>query len=197
MAEEVLEITSVTDPKTQASFVRESYGEIATIFTATEARMRGQGIFSAAGIAAACGSMMHLMVFADDNKGFGKPSLPECERKTKEAVKFVNLVYRGLEEFPPGIAIGYGLKIDKQEIHPYVMLHWGDDPIEGQAPEHYVKLLLPEAKNHATWLMACAEAVETDNFLHYFYQQKLGLSFEQVQQLLSELAAFRQRDVKK
>lgn len=186
---------TVVDPETRKSFVRETYGVISTLFTSEAARERAKGIFSAAGVAEACASLMKLMVFEGEKKGFGKPSLQKCERKALQVVKLINLVYQGLAPFPPGVTIGYGLKIDKQEAHPTIILFWGDEKT-GEPPdeEHHIRLPLADAKNHATQLLSCAEAIETDDFMHFFYQEELDFGYEEVQQILGRFALFRQQN---
>ena len=197
LEERVLGLQTVVDPKTRKSFVREAYGAISTLFTAEAARERAKGIFSAAGVAEACASPMKLMVF-EEKKGFGKPSKAECERKAAQVVKLVNLVYQRLAPFPPGITIGYGLKIDKREAVPTIILFWDnqDEAPAGNLPdeEHHIRMLLADAKNHATQLLSCAESIETDNFLHFFYQEELDLGYEEVQQILGRFALFRQQN---
>lgn len=197
LEEQVLGAETIVNPTTRKSFVHETYGHISSLYTAEQARERAQGIFSAAGVAEACASLMSLTVFESGKKGFGKPSLVECERKAAEAVKIVNLVYEGLSKFPPGVTVGYGLKIDKREVIPTVILFWGEDQLKtGEPPDedHHIRMMLESAKQYATQLLACAEAIETDNFLHFFYQQELGLEYKEVQQILARLALFRQQN---
>lgn len=187
---------TVVDPETRKSYVRESYGAISTLLTALAARERAKGIFSAAGVAEACASLMKLMVFEGEKKGFRKPSKAECGQKAAQVVKLINLVYQGLAPFPPGVTIGYGLRIEKQEAEPTIILFWGDEVETGEPPdeEHHIRMLLADAKDHATQLLSCAEAIETDNFLHFFYQEELDLGYEQVQHILGRFALFRQQN---
>lgn len=195
LEERRLGVETVVDPETRKSYVRESFGAISTLFTAEAARERAKGIFSAAGVAEACASLMRLMVFDGDKKGFGKPSKAECERKAAQVLKLIDLVYKGLAPFPPGVTLAYGLRIDKQEAEPTIILFWGDVET-GEPPheEHHIRMLLVDAKNHATQLLSCAEAIETDNFLHFFYEDELDLGYEQVQHILGRFALFRQQN---
>lgn len=195
LEERRLAAETVVDPETRKSYVREAYGAISTLLTAEAARERAKGIFSAAGVAEACASLMRLMVFEDEKKGFGKPSKAECDRLAAQVLKLINLVYRGLAPFPPGVTLAYGLRIDKQEAEPTIILFWGD--VEAGNPpdeEHQIRMLLVDAKNHATQLLSCAEAIETDNFMPFFYQEELDLGYEEVQHILGRFALFRQQN---
>lgn len=180
-----LSLITIIDPETKLGSIWETYKDIKTELTPDAARTRAQQIFSAAGVGEACAGIMKLMVFERQNKGgFSKPSKAEVERTATEAGKFVSLVRREVTSVPPGIELAYGFKLDIQKVIPVIVFSW---------EKTSVRLELDQAREHAKHLLGMAEAIQTDNFLHDFLGNQVGMEFAEVQDILHEFSLFRQR----
>ena len=175
-------VRSMLDEDTGDRYVEESYLDYKLRLTPNEAAKRAAEIFRAAGISESCAGLIHILVF-EGNKGFGnKPN----KAAVKKAVSMVGFLIASMKPLEEGLHVGYGFKFMKQEVISVVEFTLGEE-------KH--NLRIEDARNHAKYLFECAEAVQSDRFLHRFLVNHSDLEVEHVQRLLADFALFRQQEL--
>jgi hypothetical protein len=148
------------------------------LLTLLEAREQANALFLASAIAETEARVALKVSGLKDHKpkGFGK-------KPTEIEKTFYQVMMLMREERPPlpeGIRPIFGWKTQQPlvEIELYGKLD---------------RLPVEDVKNHARWLIECAEAAESDCFFYGFLKEKLDVSAEVANGLLQEFSDFRKR----
>lgn len=146
--------------------------------TLSEARERAEAFFMAAAIAETEARIALKLSGLEKQKpkGFGKKS-----SKPEKFFYQISMLMRDERiSLPDGITPIFGWETRQALID--VDLY--SEPIQW---------LPNQAREHARWLMECAEAAETDRFLYFFYKETLDLPAHDTNKILQEFSVFRRR----
>lgn len=150
------------------------------MLTLLEARDRAEAFFLAAAIADTEARIaLKISGLKDEKpKGFGAKSSPS---KQEEFFYQINMMMRDERlPLPDGIKpiFGWKTRLPLIDVDLYgELFQWEPD----------------QAREHARWLLECADASESDRFFYAFLKEKLDISAEKSNAMLQEFAGFRNR----
>lgn len=175
--------TRMIDEETSEVYrcVLESYGSVINQLSPDDARLKASELLRAVGIAEGACGLVKMLFFDKMSKGFGRV---DTEAVAQDAVQAIGVMMQEVAPLPEDIHIGYGFRFAKRQVVSVIQLKFESELCD----------LTPDgARQHAAYLFAAAESVQTDEFLQDFIGGKLGMELGEVQAILQEFAGFRER----
>lgn len=174
---DVLHITSALDTDGKTPVVAWHLNGTDGKISLTEARNQAEAIFSACAIAETEARIAIALSGVERQKGFSPKGR---EKANKEFLLIRTLLKEVRSPLPEGINPIFG----QSSRLPLVDVHW-----YGQK----VQWATAAARSHAYGLIACAESAESDRFLYFFLDEKIGVGRDQANAMIQEYRAYRER----